>query len=614
MTNPRKEFLSSLFRILDQKEIPYCVLRNYQNIYENTTSDIDLAVEPEQVLKVKQCLAEAAAASNHRFVLRARYVNYSYVYWHPAGGFIRIDLETEVRWRIFPVLTAKSIVGLRRREGAFYIPHPRHESVVLFVASIWRRNLSERYRQQLARLYQELVGEAPRLAISASGVTPTPLTAATGVQQLQRTFRAAFGAIGDKFAERQAHIANAVAGRGLWRAARRSLVRNAFRDAPTRRACLGYLISDARRLWDRLREPPGISLVFASSVRSAHKLEGLFEKIQFLYPSEKSVIHSFQITPGQRHSTRLTLRLKLARFFALFKGGLFIRFYGVAQDSSLPQVIGTRARFVYPSRTFVCVENSRFETYLAHEQSRFMAEFKPVDAAPIPDERIIQFISGVLEHHRRPASKAERARRGAWVVLVGLDGSGKTTVARQICCLGPEQQRFRKVRYFHWRPHLIHNQRLPLPDFDPVRRKPELGRNALRSLLSAARLCKNVFLANVAHQLRVRSWLRRNSLVLADRYYYNYFLDPVSVKYYGPPWLLEWARPFFPRPDLVVVLKVPAVVLLARKRELSRNQILQQNSTLNLVQFNARQVLELDATQPPFELARTILRKAAELT
>jgi hypothetical protein len=176
--SPRKEFLLALFRILDQKAVPYCVLRNYANIYENTSSDVDVAVEPEHVLRFKDCLTEAAAASNHHLVLRARYINYSYVYWHAEGGFVRVDIETEVRWHIFPVLTAKAIVGLRRRKGAFYIPHPRHESAILWSAAIWRGQLSDRYRSQLARLYEQ----------------------ATTPREFQRTFIASFGAIGRELA------------------------------------------------------------------------------------------------------------------------------------------------------------------------------------------------------------------------------------------------------------------------------------------------------------------------------------------------------------------------------------------------------------------------------
>jgi len=135
--------------------------------------------------------------------------------------------------------------------------------------------------------------------------------------------------------------------------------------------------------------------------------------------------------------------------------------------------------------------------------------------------------------------------RGAMVVLVGLDGSGKTTVARNICSLAAQRERFRKVRYFHWLPSILGRSEIPLPEYRNLPRKPALRPNTLRSWLSAARLFKNIVRANISYLIRVRPLLRAGSLVLVDRYFYNYFLDPVSVKYYGPAWLLERA----PRPD-----------------------------------------------------------------
>src|SRR5580765_7459865 len=117
--NSRKAFLLALFRILEEKKVPYAVVRNYEDIYSSTTTDVDVAVESEELVRFKQCLAEAAATTGHVEVLRARYVNFSYVYLHPEGGFLRIDAETETRWRVFPVLSAKAVVALRRKHAEF---------------------------------------------------------------------------------------------------------------------------------------------------------------------------------------------------------------------------------------------------------------------------------------------------------------------------------------------------------------------------------------------------------------------------------------------------------------------------------------------------------------
>jgi thymidylate kinase len=180
--------------------------------------------------------------------------------------------------------------------------------------------------------------------------------------------------------------------------------------------------------------------------------------------------------------------------------------------------------------------------------------------------------------------------------------------------MAAELERFPKIRYFHWRPKILKSAAFPLPEHGNLPRERELQRNLFLSVLSAARLCKNLLLTNIAHAVRVRPLLRRNAIVLVDRYYYNYYLDPVSVKYYGPAWLLDRLRSFFPRPDLVVVLKAPAEVLRARKQELSGEQILRQTAILNQLRFDAGHTMEMDASQPAPEIARAIMRKLVEIT
>ncbi len=80
------------------------------------------------------------------------------------------------------------------------------------------------------------------------------------------------------------------------------------------------------------------------------------------------------------------------------------------------------------------------------------------------------------------------------------------------------------------------------------------------------------------------------------------------MKYDGPAWLLNRVGPLYPQPDLVVVLKAPAEVLLSRKQELSREEILRQSEVLTQLRFLASRTLEVDASLPPEEIARTILQ------
>ena len=166
------------------------------------SSDVDIAVEPEHLDAFKQCLDAAAAASDCALIHQARYTNYSFVYRHPEGEFVRVDVETEVRWRIFPVLSASSIIRSRRKCGAFYIPHPRHESVILFVASVWRECVKERYRERLAALTAEF----------------------KDAEEVARTFRSCFGHAGPILQSAQQAIPLVALPQTVWPRVKRSII------------------------------------------------------------------------------------------------------------------------------------------------------------------------------------------------------------------------------------------------------------------------------------------------------------------------------------------------------------------------------------------------------
>jgi len=205
-----------------------------------------------------------------------------------------------------------------------------------------------------------------------------------------------------------------------------------------------------------------------------------------------------------------------------------------------------------------------------------------------------------------PARKGPPAdrRAGLFAVLVGLDGSGKTTLARNLAALVAHGRHFAGMRYFHWLPGLRPAFEFPLPEPGNQPRKEKLESGFVQSLLSAARLAKNLFRARLAYWLTLRPLLRRGCLVLVDRYFYNYHLDPDSVKYAGPTWLLARAQKWFPRPDIVILLRAPMEVLRHRKQELPTAEIVRQAVTLDAMEFDAGRVVRADAGLPADEVAR----------
>jgi len=592
MIPSRRKFLTTLFASLEANGVRYVLLRNYDNLYADVTTDVDLLISPYSARRFERCLREAAGETGFRFVHAARYVNYSHVYWHPLGGFIRIDFETEVRWRLFTVLPAREVLDARRRYQEFFFPHPRHESVILFVAAIWRLSLSDRYREQL-----------PRLAAACE----TP-------EELRRALVEAFGPAGNALAAFQPHAATAVFDRALAKRVRWSLVFAAHRRVRRLRALMVNTWTDVLRLRERLRRPAGISFLFVSSNERPRHFAELMQRIDFLFPAKKCILQSFDLTGGGSSWARWGLRLRWLRLRTLFKGGLFVRSYRLARDMDLLAVIRTHARYLFPSRTFVCAEDSAGSLYFAHVSRGFMATSPPRPASEETDfsRLFIEFISDILV--RAAALDARKVpRRGVFCVLAGLDGAGKTTLARNLCELAAHHDRFTCARYFHWRPKLLRSVEFPLPEFRNLPRQAPLRASAFNTILSAARLAKNAALARLAWHWRLRPLLDRGCLVVVDRYLYNYHLDPASVKFTGPAAWLERAERFFPQPDLVLKLGAPAEILLRRKQELSEPEVLRQIAALNGLPCAAGRVADLDAARPAAEVARAAMEAILQL-
>jgi thymidylate kinase len=586
MIPTRREFLTTFFASLEANGVRYCVMRNYDDLYADVSTDVDMLLSSYSLARFERCLHEAAERAGFHFVHSARYVNHSRVFWHPRAGFIRIDFETDVRWRLFTVLNARELLDRRRRRQEFFIPHPEDESAILFVAAIWRGLLSERYRRQLATLH---------------AACPDP-------SGLRRSLVRAFGPAGQTLADLQAQAITGSFDQKLVQRVRRSLLFQTHLHRWRLAALARNTISDVIRLEHRLRRPAGISFLFVSSHARPRNFAALLEQLNFLFPVKKCVIQSFDLTAQAMARARWGFRLRWLRLKTLFKGGLFLRAYHLATDADLPRVVRTHARYLYPSRTFVCGEDSAGRLYFAHVSTGFMSTSAPDPAAGNPDfsEQFIKFTSDILERGSDPGV-GRQPRRGRFCALVGLDGSGKTTLARNLCDVFTAGGRFNGVRYFHWRPKVRHRVELPLPEFQNLPRKTPSPRNSWNALLSAGRLLKNVTLINLAWLVHVRPLLDRGYLVLVDRYFYNYHLDPVSVKYTGPARWLALAQKWFPRPDAVITLSAPIEVLLQRKQELTDAEIIRQAALLGTMTFDTGKVLRADASLPAEQVARNIM-------
>ncbi|HBP86999.1 MAG TPA: thymidylate kinase-like protein [Nitrospiraceae bacterium] len=150
---------------------------------------------------------------------------------------------------------------------------------------------------------------------------------------------------------------------------------------------------------------------------------------------------------------------------------------------------------------------------------------------------------------------------GVHVVLLGPDGSGKSTILE--CIEGTLASAFRRTKRYHLRPFFGSPQHAGEPEPNP-HGKPVRG--FLPSLIKLGVWWIDY---TIGYFISVFPFLVRSTLVLFDRYYFDLAIDPRRYRYGGPLWLAKLCGKFIPRPDLVILLDVPAEELYSRKAEVS---------------------------------------------
>jgi thymidylate kinase len=158
---------------------------------------------------------------------------------------------------------------------------------------------------------------------------------------------------------------------------------------------------------------------------------------------------------------------------------------------------------------------------------------------------------------------------GLFVVLLGPDGVGKSTIAPQIIRLcGPA---FRQHRAFHGRPNLFGRRRNSGKTVTEPHKKPVRG-----TLKSVAYLLAYFLDYWLGFLLIIRPMLTRSALVVFDRYFHDVLVDPRRYRYGGPMWLARLLAHCVPTPDLIFVLDARQGVILSRKCEVPPQEVWRQ--------------------------------------
>ncbi|MBE2200332.1 MAG: hypothetical protein IAE79_17080 [Anaerolinea sp.] len=193
-----------------------------------------------------------------------------------------------------------------------------------------------------------------------------------------------------------------------------------------------------------------------------------------------------------------------------------------------------------------------------------------------------------------PAMHRLKGKRCPWITLLGVDGSGKSSVLAEL------EQTLATTAYtglfvLHRRPQLVYRTAVASRE-GSIEHYGKAPHGRFRSAVKLAAMWLDWLLG---YFVLIRGRRAQGILVVADRHsLLDMQVDPLRYRYGGSPRWVETAVRFLPMPDAVVLLDAPTAVLQSRKQELSAVQAAQlRHNYLQLVQAYPVGYI-VDASQP----------------
>ncbi len=182
----------------------------------------------------------------------------------------------------------------------------------------------------------------------------------------------------------------------------------------------------------------------------------------------------------------------------------------------------------------------------------------------------VMFIWGRMKKYFFP-------KTGVLLVLLGPDGSGKSTIAEHILRSEIIRKLFMKKMYFHRQFDFLP----PLRKYFSLFTKSKANHppaplqtktfGMFRAMVYPLYYGISYFLG---HPL---VWKQKAcaGLMIFDRYFYDYLMQRELMK--CPKWLIFWIAKLIPKPDILIYLRTQPEIIYDRKQELTMDEIQRQN-------------------------------------
>lgn len=206
---------------------------------------------------------------------------------------------------------------------------------------------------------------------------------------------------------------------------------------------------------------------------------------------------------------------------------------------------------------------------------------------------------------------------GYCVAFLGTDGSGKSTLIEKVkptFC----QMMHHPIEYHHLRPGLLPSlaRLMGKSAMEGPVTNPHGGKTA-GWISSLVRFFYYYIDYTLGYFIKIFPWLVKcPTLVICDRYYYEYMIDPRRCAVKLPSGMARFFSWFIPKPDLILCLGGDPEKIYARKPETSLEEVRRQVAALKKFCDGNKRAVWIDTTASLQEsmdaVLKTIMRKMGE--
>ncbi len=244
------QLVTAVFRAWNDAGIKFLVLRNYEQLPNFTSNDIDVLVAPAQIHHAEHTLVAAAQSAGFRLHNRAEFATLALYFSDPKTNLqAHFDLFTALKWRSFDFIGCERFLDRRRARDSFAVPASADEAVTNLLAfMIYTGRVKDKYKAAITAGFRAEAEAATQLLAETYGEAHAMEMVAAGAQEKWEDLESRTPAL------------------------RRALILRQVFGKPFH--TLNSFITDAARLARRFISPPGLTVVLCGADGSGKSTAG----------------------------------------------------------------------------------------------------------------------------------------------------------------------------------------------------------------------------------------------------------------------------------------------------------------------------------------------------